>query len=121
MIQFIAPTPGAWLREDIANFLTTISAAVRQDAPPDEVLCLVANTLGLRAIEKPQRVSPPAVTVSTGHVRVSASGERESYHPHTGKRGVDTNGFGFIPGAYVDEYGTVQFSRPEDNPLQGWR
>ena len=66
----------------------------------------------------PEVVNPPAVTAPC---RVSASGERESYHPHTGRRGVDTNGFGFIPNAYIDNYGTVQFSRPEDNPLQGWR
>lgn len=121
MIQFTAPTPGAWLREDIANFLTTISAAVRQDAPPDEVLCLVANTLGLRATEKPRHVSPPVVSVQCDTSRVSENGEHESFHPHTGRRGVDTNAFGFVPGAYIDTYGRVEFSRPEDNPLQGWR
>jgi hypothetical protein len=60
MIQFTAPIPGAWLREDVANILTTISAAVRPDASPDEVLCLVAKALGLHAIERPasMRVTP---------------------------------------------------------------
>lgn len=72
----------------------------------------------------PEVVDVPVVTAQSqdaGHARVSERGERESYHPYTGRRGVETNAFGFIPGAYIDPYGTVQFSRPEDNPLQGWR
>lgn len=99
----------------------------------DDTVTIEGTVDEIRALfDRAQTVTPevvdlPAVTVSdarrqnTGNVRVSASGERESYHPHTGRRGVDTNGFGFIPGAYVDSYGTVQLSRPEDNPLQGWR
>ena len=93
--------------------LTRNADTVTIEGTVDEIRALFDRAQTVTA----EVVTPPAVTVS----RVSEHGERESYHPHTGRRGVDTNGFGFIPGAYIDNYGTVQFSRPEDNPLQGWR
>ena len=93
--------------------LTRNADTVTIEGTVDEIRALFDRAQTVTA----EVVNPPAVTVS----RVSEHGERESYHPHTGRRGVDTNGFGFIPGAYIDNYGTVQFSRPEDNPLQGWR
>ena len=73
-------------------------------------------------------VDPQSLTVSDGRRyrdtgRVSDYGQRESVDVRTGRRGVhfDTMGIGFVPGAYVDDSGRVNFEHPSDNPLQGCR
>lgn len=89
----------------------------------DAILC----TRGVRNVELLEAGAPDPRTLTTSDSRryrytgtVSDTGVRECYDVRTGRRGL-MGDCGFEAGGFVTSDGRVEWERPQDNPLQGWR